>query len=172
MPPTRRSNYQKAMVDDVAMEEFSSSSFEAHGLPVPSSDTIRFTGNGSATPASEFSQTLPVLPQMQRSSAPSQESGLHIVGRRVQVLVDAINDIRGMGLDYLVDLPQLVLVGDQSAGKSSLMGALAEIHLPQDSGCYTRCPTHIKTGHAETWSCKISLHIMSLRASAYGRKRS
>ncbi|OBT74754.1 hypothetical protein VF21_06631 [Pseudogymnoascus sp. 05NY08] len=158
MPP-RRTNYQKAMVDDVAMDDYSSSSFEAHGLPVPSSDTFRFTGNGSVTPVSEFSQTLPVLPPMQRSSAPSQESGLHIVGRRVQVLVDAINDIRGMGVDYLVDLPQLVLVGDQSAGKSSLMGALTEIHLPQDSGCCTRCPTHIKTGHAETWSCKISLHL-------------
>ncbi|ELR05350.1 hypothetical protein VC83_09288 [Pseudogymnoascus destructans] len=157
MPPAR-SNYQKAMVDDVNMDDFNSS-FEAHGLPVPSSDTFRFTGNGSITPASEFSQTLPVLPPMQRSSAPSQESGLHIVGRRVQVLVDAINDIRGMGVDYLVDLPQLVLVGDQSAGKSSLMGALAEIHLPQDSGCCTRCPTHIKTGHAETWSCKISLNL-------------
>lgn len=39
------------------------------------------------------------------------------------------------------------------------MGALTEIHLPQDSGCCTRCPTHIKTGHAETWSCKISLHL-------------
>lgn len=52
-------NYQKAMVDDVTMNDFSSSSFEAHGLPVPSSDTIRFTGNGSITPVSEFSQTLP-----------------------------------------------------------------------------------------------------------------
>lgn len=48
------------MVDDVAMDDLSSSSFEAHGLPVPSSDTIRFTGNGSITPvSSEFSQTLP-----------------------------------------------------------------------------------------------------------------
>jgi hypothetical protein len=56
---------------------------------------------------------------MYRSSAPSQESGLHIVGRRVQVLVDAINDIRGMGVEHLVDLPQLVLVGDQSAGEST-----------------------------------------------------
>lgn len=58
MPPAR-SNYQKAMVDDVTMDDFSSSSFEAHGLPVPSSDTVRFTGNGSVTPVSEFSQTLP-----------------------------------------------------------------------------------------------------------------
>lgn len=56
-----RTNYQKAMVDDVSMGDFSSSSFEAHGLPVPSSDTIRFTGNGSTTPVSDFSQTLPSM---------------------------------------------------------------------------------------------------------------
>ena len=46
------------MVDDVNMDDFNSS-FEAHGLPVPSSGTFRFTGNGSITPVSEFSQTLP-----------------------------------------------------------------------------------------------------------------
>jgi len=37
------------------------------------------------------------------------------------------------------------------------MSALAEIHLPQSAGCCTRCPAHIKTTTAETWTCKISL---------------
>jgi hypothetical protein len=37
------------------------------------------------------------------------------------------------------------------------MGALAEIHLPQSTGCCTRCPAHIKTAPAETWTCKVSL---------------
>ncbi len=92
-----------------------------------------------------------------RSSAPSAETSLHIVGRRVQVLVDAIHDFRKFGVDHVVQLPELVLVGDQSAGKSSLMGALAEIHLPQNVGCCTRCPAHIKTAPAEAWSCKVSL---------------
>jgi GTP-binding protein EngB required for normal cell division len=95
--------------------------------------------------------------QYWRSAAPSAETGLHIVGHRVQVLVDAIQDFREFGVDHVVQLPELVLVGDQSAGKSSLMGALAEIHLPQSAGCCTRCPAHIKTTPAETWTCKISL---------------
>lgn len=56
-----------------------------------------------------------------------------------------------------MQLPELVLVGDQSVGKSSLMGALAEIHLPRSTGCCTRCPAHIKTAPAETWSCVVSL---------------
>jgi GTPase SAR1 family protein len=79
------------------------------------------------------------------------------VGHRVQVLVDAIQDLREFGVDHFVGLPELVLVGDQSAGKSSLMGALTEIHLPQSAGCCTRCPAHIKTTPAEVWTCKISL---------------
>lgn len=79
------------------------------------------------------------------------------MGHRVQVLVDAIQDFREFGIDHVVQLPELVLVGDQSAGKSSLMGALAEIHLPQSAGCCTRCPAHIKTTPAEVWTCKISL---------------
>jgi GTPase SAR1 family protein len=95
--------------------------------------------------------------QYLRSAAPSAETGLHIVGHRVQVLVDAIQDFREFGVDHVVQLPELVLVGDQSAGKSSLMGALAEIHLPQSAGCCTRCPAHIKTTPADTWTCKISL---------------
>jgi GTPase SAR1 family protein len=90
------------------------------------------------------------------SPAP-QASGMRIVGSRVKVLVDAINDFRKLGVDNVVTLPELVLIGDQSAGKSSLMGALAEIHLPRSSGCCTRCPAHIKTSPALQWNCKISL---------------
>lgn len=90
--------------------------------------------------------------------APSAD-GLTMVGRRVQVLMDAISDLRSFRVEHVVPLPNLVLVGDQSAGKSSLMGALAEIHLPRSAGCCTRCPAHIKTNPAETWSCKVSLEI-------------
>jgi GTPase SAR1 family protein len=93
-----------------------------------------------------------------RSQAPSApDSGLHIVGHRVQVLVDAITDFKKFGVQHVVQLPELVLVGDQSAGKSSLMGALAEIHLPRSAGCCTRCPAYIKTAAADVWSCKITL---------------
>jgi GTPase SAR1 family protein len=71
--------------------------------------------------------------------------------------VDAISDFEKFGVQHWVQLPELVLVGDQSAGKSSLMGALAEIHLPRSAGCCTRCPAYIKTAEADRWTCKISL---------------
>lgn len=83
--------------------------------------------------------------------------GLELVGEKVKLLVDAISELRSFGLEHVVDLPELVLVGDQSAGKSSLMSALTEVQLPRDQGICTKCPANIKTLPAETWTCKVSL---------------
>ena len=88
-------------------------------------------------------------------AAPRQ--GLEFVGRNVKLLVDATSELRKFGLDHVAHLPELVLVGDQSAGKSSLMSALTEVSLPRDQGICTKCPANIKTSPADTWSCKISL---------------
>lgn len=86
-------------------------------------------------------------------------ASLQIVGQRVNLLVDAIEELRKLGLREIdTELPELVLVGDQSAGKSSLMGAIAEINLPKNSGMCTRCPANIKTAPADTWTCTVSLH--------------
>ncbi|TAQ87004.1 hypothetical protein B7494_g4672 [Chlorociboria aeruginascens] len=90
----------------------------------------------------------------------TMDSGLKVVGGpKVKLIVDATNDLRQFGLDHVVRLPALVLVGDQSAGKSSLMGALTEVRLPRSQGMCTRCPANIKTSPADTWSCKVSLHL-------------
>jgi hypothetical protein len=90
---------------------------------------------------------------------PTPGASLQIVGEKVALLVDAIEELRQLGLKELdTELPELVLIGDQSAGKSTLMGAIAEINLPKDKGMCTRCPANIKTSPADTWSCTVSLH--------------
>jgi GTPase SAR1 family protein len=43
----------------------------------------------------------------------------------------------------LVDLPQIVVVGDQSSGKSSVLEGLIQKPLPCDSGLCTRFATQI-----------------------------
>lgn len=88
---------------------------------------------------------------------PTPTQGLELVGQKVKILVDAISELRNFGLDHVVQLPELVLVGDQSAGKSSLMSALTEVQLPKDQGICTKCPANIKTSPSDTWSCKVSL---------------
>jgi hypothetical protein len=87
-------------------------------------------------------------------------ASLELIGEKVNLLVDAIEELRKLGLKELdTELPELVLIGDQSAGKSSLMSAIAEINLPKDMGMCTRAPSNIKTSPSPTWSCTVSLRL-------------
>jgi hypothetical protein len=60
----------------------------------------------------------------------ASNSGPALVGCDTKKLIDTIDKLRKIGLKRVdTKLPELVLIGDQSAGKSSLMGAIAEINL-------------------------------------------
>ena len=58
-------------------------------------------------------------------------------------------------------MPKIVAVGDQSAGKSSLIEGISEIRVPRESGICTRCPLQIKTTADKranaVWKCTVSL---------------
>ena len=102
------------------------------------------------------------------NSSISQEEGLQVLVRDVNKLVESIEKLRRIGLKSVdAALPELVLVGDQSAGKSSLMGAIAEINLPKGQSMCTRCPTNIRTAPADRWSCTVSLQ----QEYAYAKKK-
>lgn len=79
------------------------------------------------------------------------------IAKKLQYLNDTLGDLHSLGIQHDVQLPELVLVGDQSAGKSSLMSGLAGINLPRSGGVCTRCVTHIRVSRHQTWSCRVSL---------------
>ncbi|KAI0118153.1 interferon-induced GTP-binding protein Mx [Nemania sp. FL0031] len=58
-------------------------------------------------------------------------------------ILDTITQLRKCGLDTILSLPQLVVCGDQSAGKSSLLEALTEIPFPRNDSLCTRFATEI-----------------------------
>jgi GTPase SAR1 family protein len=70
----------------------------------------------------------------------SNEFPLHLLLSKEQVqLLDDIDKLRGDGLQYHeISLPQLVVCGDQSSGKSSVLEALSNVKFPVDSGTCTR----------------------------------
>ncbi|KAH0382871.1 P-loop containing nucleoside triphosphate hydrolase protein, partial [Aureobasidium melanogenum] len=88
---------------------------------------------------------------------------LDLLGRPVQKLVQLIKELEQLGVETTnLPLPKIVVVGDQSAGKSSLIEGISGIKVPRSDGTCTRCPLQItlyssSEPDAAAWSCAVSL---------------
>ena len=71
-------------------------------------------------------------------------------------LLDLIDKLQFAQLDN-VKLPQIVVVGDQSAGKSSVLEALTGTPFPRDAGACTRFATEIRMRRAKETKLKVSI---------------
>ncbi|KUI54190.1 Interferon-induced GTP-binding protein Mx1 [Cytospora mali] len=60
-----------------------------------------------------------------------------------QILLDKIDRLRELNVGTIVSLPQLVVVGDQSSGKSSVLESLTGFSFPRAAGLCTRYATQI-----------------------------
>jgi hypothetical protein len=58
-------------------------------------------------------------------------------------LLDVVDKLRRIGLNGTIELPQLVVCGDQSSGKSSVLEAITEIPFPRKAGLCTRFATEV-----------------------------
>ncbi|KAG8946753.1 hypothetical protein FRC04_011409 [Tulasnella sp. 424] len=81
--------------------------------------------------------------------------------KRTRELIKLITQLRGVGAQADVDLPRIAVIGNQSAGKSSLVEALSGITVPRSSGTCTRCPMECRLTQSsgEPWKCQVSLRI-------------
>lgn len=59
------------------------------------------------------------------------------------VMLSKIDALFACNVGHHVDLPQIVVVGDQSSGKSSVLEGLTRLPFPRDSGLCTRFATQI-----------------------------
>ncbi|TIC93552.1 Interferon-induced GTP-binding protein Mx3 [Colletotrichum higginsianum] len=84
--------------------------------------------------------------------------------------LNQIEKIRANGIGDLVDLPQLVVCGDQSAGKSSVLEGITGIPFPRQEGLCTRFPTEIILRHSnEPLRTKASIRPHSGRSAEMAR---
>lgn len=72
-------------------------------------------------------------------------------------ILDTVAEVRKCGLEGILALPQLVVCGDQSAGKSSVMEALTEIPFPRNDNLCTRFATEITLRYSTMESLTIKI---------------
>ncbi|KAF7317583.1 hypothetical protein MKEN_00845300 [Mycena kentingensis (nom. inval.)] len=81
-------------------------------------------------------------------------------GRRQ--MLDLVNRLHNTGVQTDIDLPQIAVIGNQSAGKSSLIESISGITLPRAAGTCTRCPTECRLSHSESpWKCIVELRYIT-----------
>lgn len=73
------------------------------------------------------------------------------------LMLDKIDKLFACGVGEIVDLPQIVVVGNQSSGKSSVLEGLVSKPLPRDSGLCTRFATQIVFRRAKLQGIEVSI---------------
>lgn len=80
-----------------------------------------------------------------------------IEGLGNQALLDKIDKLRELNVGSIVSLPQLVVVGDQSSGKSSVLESLTGFSFPRAAGLCTRYATQITCRREPQRSVSITI---------------
>ena len=95
----------------------------------------------------------------QSNSEPPDERFSHLRSVHSSYRLNQIENIRAHGVGDYVSLPQLVVCGDQSAGKSSVLEGITGIPFPRQEGLCTRFPTEIVLRHADSPQTSIQATI-------------
>ncbi|KAF5876299.1 putative dynamin family protein [Botrytis fragariae] len=58
-------------------------------------------------------------------------------------IMDTIDNLRSQGINHYISLPQIIVCGDQSSGKSSVLEAISGVPFPIKGNLCTRFPTEL-----------------------------
>ncbi|KAL7818322.1 P-loop containing nucleoside triphosphate hydrolase protein [Trichoderma gracile] len=87
----------------------------------------------------------------------SSSNGQSGQGLGNRALLDKVDKLRELGISHLVPLPQMVVVGDQSSGKSSVLESLTGFQFPRAATLCTRHATEIVCRREPTESVVVSI---------------
>ncbi|KAJ4000867.1 P-loop containing nucleoside triphosphate hydrolase protein [Lentinula boryana] len=132
--------------------------------------TTTTTGISRRAGSGSSSQSFAAIPAISRvSSSPGNTTGSvsdqnevanSDYAKKCKALMELYRALLSLGADMFFDLPQIAVIGAQSAGKSSLIEAISGINVPRDSGICTRCPVQLSmSSFVEEWKCSIALRI-------------
>jgi GTP-binding protein EngB required for normal cell division len=73
-------------------------------------------------------------------------------------LLDIIDKLRSQGISRFVDLPQIIVCGDQSSGKSSVLEAISGMSFPTKDNLCTRFATELILRRNPTVGVKVQIN--------------
>ncbi|KAL2144474.1 hypothetical protein VTI28DRAFT_9049 [Corynascus sepedonium] len=82
-----------------------------------------------------------------------------------RALLDTIDSLREIHVGDLVDLPQIIVVGDQSSGKSSVLEAISRVRFPVDGDLCTRFATELILRRSNKVAVNVSIQSANHAAS-------
>lgn len=154
---------------------YKSSKIFIFNLQMSTLKRLLFYPSFSILPLKQPIQTSPLFlpkPSMQQSNDSSQDGSIEpqtppernisssledLQTEEQRRTLDTVAKIRKCGLDSILSLPQLVVCGDQSAGKSSVLEALTEIPFPRNDNLCTRFATEIILRHGQISSITVKV---------------
>jgi GTP-binding protein EngB required for normal cell division len=80
-------------------------------------------------------------------------------------LLDIIDELRSKGISRYVDLPEIIVCGEQSAGKSSVLEAISGMSFPTKDNLCTRFVTELVLRRDETPGVSVSINPGSERSA-------
>ncbi|KAF3905219.1 Dynamin-3 [Orbilia brochopaga] len=122
------------------------------------------SANFTAAAASSAARGAPFVADSQLSKEAVSNMGYGMLGEGMRDMVNTINQLRMKGVEDLgLPLPRIAVIGNQSAGKSSLIEAISGIRVPRYAGTCTRCPLEITLTEDPApnalWRCRVSLRF-------------
>ncbi|KAI9823492.1 MAG: hypothetical protein M1819_001346 [Sarea resinae] len=115
-------------------------------------------------PSMQTSNECPPPPETMTSKVDPSVRSVGSSGLADPILLDRIDQLFACNVGEYIDLPQLVVVGDQSSGKSSVLEGLTNLPFPRDSGLCTRFATQITFRRSS--QTRIAMSIMPARGAS------
>ncbi|KAJ5360680.1 Dynamin [Penicillium concentricum] len=104
-------------------------------------------------------------------SSPLDDQAMSQLQSQQSELLDKIDELRAIGIGGLVGLPQIIVCGNQSSGKSSVLEAISRVRFPSKSNICTRFATEIVLRRSPTEKIKVSIEPEDSRKDEQEQQR-
>ncbi|MCJ1474752.1 hypothetical protein MMC13_003412 [Lambiella insularis] len=106
----------------------------------------------------------------QNKSTEAATSLVKLHSKDHEEILNVIDQLRSEGISRFLNLPQLIVCGDQSSGKSSVLEAISGLDFPRKDNLCTRFATELILRRAPQDAIKVSIHPDNDRSEAEQEK--